>query len=129
MASLFRVILPVTDIDAAAAFYGELLEQPGRRVSPGRHYFDCGGVILACFDPRRDGDGFDAKPNPDHLYFAVKDVDHVFEKAHGLGCLEIEIEIKLRPWGERSFYAKDPFGNPICFVDERTIFTGENRPG
>ncbi len=29
----------------------------GERVSPGRHYFDCEGVILACFDPRADGDG------------------------------------------------------------------------
>jgi hypothetical protein len=28
------------------------------------------------------------------------------------------------PWGERLFYAKDPSGNPICFVDEGTLFTG-----
>jgi hypothetical protein len=21
-------------------------------------------------------------------------------------------------------YARDPFGNPICFVDERTVFAG-----
>ena len=26
--------------------------------------------------------------------------------------------IEWRPWGERSFYAKDPLGNKICFVDE-----------
>ncbi len=25
---------------------------------------------------------------------------------------------------ERSFYARDPFGNPICIVDEKTVFTG-----
>jgi hypothetical protein len=29
-----------------------------------------------------------------------------------------------RPWGERSFYAFDPDGNGLCFVDERTVFTG-----
>jgi len=29
-----------------------------------------------------------------------------------------------RPWGERSFYAVDPFGNPLCFVDQKTLFTG-----
>jgi uncharacterized glyoxalase superfamily protein PhnB len=126
MARLFRVILPVTDIDAATAFYSALLDQLGQRVSKGRHYFDCGGVILACFDPRRDGDGFDARPNPDHIYFAVADLEGTFEKAKRLGCAELDSQIQLQPWGERSFYAKDPFGNPICFVDERTVFTGGN---
>ena len=124
MARLYRVILPVTDIEAAAAFYRELLGEAGRRVSAGRHYFDCGGVILACFDPRADGDDFDARPNPDHIYFAVDDVDATFERARRLDCRELEPQVKLRPWGERSFYAKDPFDNPICFVDERTVFTG-----
>ena len=33
-------------------------------------------------------------------------------------------EIAERPWGERSFYATDPFGNKICFVDRATMFTG-----
>jgi hypothetical protein len=28
------------------------------------------------------------------------------------------------PWGERRFWARDPFGNPISFVDEKTLFTG-----
>ena len=124
MAKIYRVILPVPDIERAAGFYGELLGQSGQRVSSGRHYFDCGGVILACFDPRSDGDDFDAKPNPDHIYFAVPDIDEVFERASRLNCREIEPKVMLRPWGEKSFYFKDPFGNPICFVDERTIFTG-----
>jgi uncharacterized glyoxalase superfamily protein PhnB len=121
---IFRVILPVSDIEAAAAFYRALLDQPGHRVSAGRHYFDCDGVILACFDPRADGDAIDARPNPDYVYFAVKDIGAIFQKARELGCREIDPEIKVQPWGERSFYARDPFGNPICFVDERTIFTG-----
>jgi hypothetical protein len=30
----------------------------------------------------------------------------------------------VRPWGERCFYAFDPFGNGLCFVDETTLFTG-----
>jgi len=124
MPRIYRVILPVTDIEQASRFYGELLAEPGRRVSPGRHYFDCGGVILACFDPRRDGDAFDARPNPDQIYFAVADLDATFARATQLNCREIDQRIAVQPWGERSFYAKDPFGNPICFVDERTVFTG-----
>ena len=130
---LFRVILPVSDIEAAAGFYGELLGHAGRRVSAGRHYFDCGGgggggggVILACFDPRADGDDFDATPNPDHIYFAVSDLDSFFDRARRLPFMQIDPQIKTQPWGERCFYAKDPFGNPICFVDDQTLFTGGN---
>lgn len=121
---LFRVIVPVFDIERAAEFYGQILGEPGKRVSNGRHYFDCGGTILACFDPMADGDGYEAEPNPDHVYFSVKDLEAVFERMKNGGCKELDDEIAVRPWGERSFYAKDPFGNRICFVDEKTVFTG-----
>jgi catechol 2,3-dioxygenase-like lactoylglutathione lyase family enzyme len=129
VARLYRVILPVSDIEAATSFYRDLLEQPGARVSSGRHYFDCGGVILACFDPRADGDDFDARPNPDYVYFAVSDLDATHQRARRLPCQELDGAAKLQPWGERCFYAKDPFGNPICFVDERTVFRGEKAAG
>jgi len=43
---LFRVILPVSDIEAASDFYTQVLGMSGIRVSGGRHYFDCGGTIL-----------------------------------------------------------------------------------
>lgn len=57
-AALYRVSLPVPDIAQAARFYGEV-EAPGERVSPGRHYFDCAGTILALYDPVADGDGLE----------------------------------------------------------------------
>jgi catechol 2,3-dioxygenase-like lactoylglutathione lyase family enzyme len=122
---LYRVIVPVADIERAARFYGEVLALPGRRVSPGRHYFDCGGTILACFDPRADGDPWEARPNPEHIYLAVSDLEAAYERARAAGCEWLEERIETRPWGERSFYARDPFGNPIAFVDERTLFTGK----
>jgi catechol 2,3-dioxygenase-like lactoylglutathione lyase family enzyme len=53
---LYRVILPVADLERAAAFYATVFGTPGVRVSPGRHYFDCGGTILACYDQVADGD-------------------------------------------------------------------------
>ena len=121
---LYRVIVSVSDIEKAAAFYSQLLQQPGDRVSPGRHYFECDGTILACFDPRADGDDFDAQPNPGHLYFAVADLEAALARARNAGCSALDEQIDTRPWGERSFYANDPFGNPLCFVDERTVFTG-----
>jgi catechol 2,3-dioxygenase-like lactoylglutathione lyase family enzyme len=120
---LFRVILPVSDIEKAAKFYSALLNISGKRVSSGRHYFDCGGTILACFDPKADGDDFELGPNPDHIYFAVNDLQQKFAIARDALGVSPD-EIRVRPWGERSFYFKDPFGNKICFVDERTMFTG-----
>ena len=120
---LFRVILPVNDIEKAQKFYSSLLNMEGNRVSPGRHYFQCGGAILACFDPRRDDDSFDLPPNPDHIYFSVRNLNIVFRRALVLGAIILD-EIKTRPWGETSFYMKDPFGNKICFVEEGTVFTG-----
>lgn len=121
---LFRVILPVASIETAAVFYENVLGVSGARVSGGRHYFQCGGTILACFSPREDGDGFDLPPNPDHLYFSVDDLDAAFRRCQGAGCKRLDDRIQTRPWGERSFYAEDPFGNKICFVDEATVFSG-----
>lgn len=122
---IYRVILPVGDIDEAARFYGELLGFAGERVSPGRHYFKAGDVILAVADPRADGDDWDPRPNQDHVYFAVSDLELYHERATELGGLSEEMgAIEKRPWGEVSFYMTDPFGNPLCFVDETTLFTG-----
>ena len=120
---LFRVILPVADIEAAAAFYGRMLGVPGRRVSQGRHYFDCGGTILACYEPLADGDPARVGPNPQYLYFSAEDLDEAYRRARAAGCRDLG-EIEVQPWGERSFYARDPFENPICFVDSQTLFTG-----
>jgi predicted enzyme related to lactoylglutathione lyase len=124
MPKLFRVILPVSDIDRAERFYSRVLGIPGMRVSPGRHYFDCGGTILACFDAKADGDSIIPKANDEHIYFAVDDLEAAYDRAVAAGCQWIEGKIQSRPWGERSFYAKDPFGNPICLVDEGTVFRG-----
>jgi catechol 2,3-dioxygenase-like lactoylglutathione lyase family enzyme len=121
---LFRVILPVPDIEAAAAFYAQVLGMPGTRVSSGRHYFDCAGTILACYDALADGDPDEIGPNPQHVYFSVDDLEASHERASEANCRELT-GIELQPWGERSFYARDPFGNPICFVDAGTLFTGE----
>ncbi|MEP7076086.1 MAG: VOC family protein [Acidobacteriota bacterium] len=121
---LFRVFVPVSDLAVGIKFYGELFDDPGREIRGGRHYIDCGEVILAIVENS-------GPPIADHLYFSVDDLDQVFDRAGKLGCLETgEVHgepsgaIVIRPWRERSFYVRDPFGNGLCFVDSKTLFTG-----
>ncbi len=81
----------------------------GRRV-----YFDAGGVTLQVV--QADTPQLAAKA----LYFAVADIDAVHARAAGLGCLSGELvhgmaagDPLVRPWG-----------NPLCFVEEGTIYAG-----
>lgn len=121
---LFRVFVPVTDLLSAVEFYQQLFESEGTPIRGGRHYFYCGDCIVAVVE--NSGAAIS-----DHLYFAVKDLERTYTCAAALDCLEDAQmhnmpaeEIQVRPWGERSFYARDPFGNGLCFVDESTLYTG-----
>lgn len=125
---LYRVILPVSDIAAAAAFYAAVLGEPGKRVSGGRHYFGGadGGAILACYEPGADGDdvGDGWRQHPlQYVYFSVDDLEAARDACVSSGASDIT-GIRAMPWGETMFYALDPFGNPISFVKAGTEFTG-----
>src|SRR4029450_6156571 len=128
--SLLRIILQVDDLDKAEDFYGKLLDDPGRRIPrASRHYIDCGPVILALVDVTAGGE--QRKTLPAYIYFAVGNLEKVYSRAAELNCLSSADvhgasagEIVVRPWGERSFYVADPWGNGLCFVDENTLFTG-----
>lgn len=131
---LYRIILQVDDLDKAEEFYGKLLGDRGRRIPrASRHYIDCGPVILALVDVTGGNTtGLTPEPLPDYIYFSVNDLEAVHARATELNCLSSEDvhgdsagEIVKRPWGELSFYAHDPWGNGLCFVDENTLFTGK----
>lgn len=122
--SVFRIFVPVPDLEAAIGFYRQLFGAEGRTIRGGRHYFDCGPVILAIVENA-------GPPIADHLYFSVPDLETMHTRAQELECLEQTdvhgapaADMVVRPWGERSFYARDPYGNGLCFVDETTLFTG-----
>ena len=111
---MYRVILPVSDIKKASMFYSTLLGMKGVRVSAGRHYFNCGGTILACYDAKADGDDVKFSPNPEHIYISTSDIKHLYNIARTLKCKKIDNKIGIMPWGERCFYLTDPFGNKLC---------------
>ena len=100
----------------------------GERISPGRHYFNLGGTILAVYDPEADGDPageWTHHPNQ-YIYIGVDDVDAAFRRAATLGATLESDSVDSMPWGERLFYARDPSGNPICLVDAKTLFLGNS---
>jgi predicted enzyme related to lactoylglutathione lyase len=122
---LFRLNLEVGDVERAAGFYAALLGIEGRLQMGKRVYFRAGAVTLQVVEA--------AAPHPaaKALYFAVADLDAAHGRAASLGCLSADQvhgtpagEPVVRPWGERSFYADDPWGNPLCFVEEGTLYEG-----
>lgn len=122
--SIFRIFVPVTDFEKAIEFYQRLFDSESRVIHRGRQYFDCGPVIFAVIENNGTAIG-------DHVYFSVPNLEVIFSRAKELDCLEQSDvhgspshEIAVRPWGERSFYARDPFGTGLCFVDETMLFTG-----
>jgi catechol 2,3-dioxygenase-like lactoylglutathione lyase family enzyme len=125
---VFRLNIEVGDLDQAVRFYDTLLGLEGRRQAGSRVYYTCGAVMLQVV-ATGDADG----PNtlPKALYFTVNDLDAVFNRAKELDCVSADDvhgvsggEIVVRPWGERSFYAYDPWGNPLCFVEAGTVYPG-----
>jgi predicted enzyme related to lactoylglutathione lyase len=122
---LFRLTLEVGDLAQAASFYSELLGIEGRMQMGSRCYFTAGAVTLQVIA--------DEIPHPaaKALYFAVADLDAVHARASALGCLSLDVvhgqlagACVVRPWHERSFYCDDPWGNPLCFVADGTIYDG-----
>jgi catechol 2,3-dioxygenase-like lactoylglutathione lyase family enzyme len=124
----FRLNIEVGDLAAAISFYTSLLGIEGRKQAGSRCYFNCGAVTLQVLDV--------SSSRPPHpaakaLYFTVRDLEAVFERARSLHCLTRETVhdepgggIVVRPWGERSFYVEDPWQNPLCFVEEGTVYAG-----
>jgi uncharacterized glyoxalase superfamily protein PhnB len=123
-ARVFRLIQPVDDIETAVAFYARVFDDPGERIALNRHYFTCGGVVLACVEAPPEHRSPRPERDPRIVYVAVDDVEASFERVRAAGPRWVDDTIATQFWGERSFYADDPFGNPLCFVQEDTLYLG-----
>ena len=123
--ALFRINVEVGDVARAATGWGTLLGLEGRLQAGSRCYFNAGAVTLQVVEVKPP------HPAAKALYFLVNDLDTIYERAAKLGWLSRERvhgepggEISVRPWGERSFYAQDTWGNPLCFVESGTVYPG-----
>lgn len=124
----FRLNIEVDNLDAAIAFYSKLLGMEGRKQAGARVYYRCGAVTLQVVNV---SSSHAPHPAAKALYFTVCDLEAAFARAQELNCLSAESVhdapgggIVVRPWGERSFYCEDPWKNPLCFVEEGTVYAG-----
>jgi hypothetical protein len=126
--SLFRINVEVGDLGEAEKFYTGLFGVVGRKQAGSRCYFSCGPVTLQVVDVSSE-----RAPHPaaKALYFVVDNLDAIFARAKALQCLSgTDVhgaaggQIRVQPWGERSFYAEDRWHNPLCFVEAGTIYPG-----
>lgn len=123
--ALFRINIEVGDIAQATKDWSALLGIVGRGQAGSRTYFTTGAVTLQVVqvDPPH--------PAAKALYFLVDELEPYHERASKLGWLSKELvhgqiggTIAVRPWGERSFYVEDTWGNPLCFVQTGTTYPG-----
>ncbi len=121
----FRMNIEVGDLSAAQNFYETLLNTQRRGQAGQRFYINAGPVafqVVASANPHTAAKA---------LYFATTDLDAVHARAAAFNALSDESvhdlrggDISVKPWGERSFYANDPWGNPLCFVEAGTVYAG-----
>jgi len=123
LVGLDHVVLLVTDLDRAMAFYREVLGcQPGFSYPQlGMEQVWCGNSLIVLQDYMRpEGDW--ARPpveggrNTDHVCIALSPFDHDAMRAH-LKAHNVEIVEEAFHGGARgmgnSFYVLDPFGNKL----------------
>ena len=117
------------DIDAAEAFYGQVLGLEKVLRAGDRHvFFRCGPGILLIFNPHETvkpapADALPVPPHgsigPGHVCFRIEgaEIDRMTEKLKKAG---IVIESDFRwPNGARSIYFRDPAGNSLECTEPR----------
>lgn len=128
--AILESALYVDDVDAAEAFYANVMGLERIVKVAGRHvFFRCGSGVLLLFNP----DATAKPPSPDaklpvpphgttgagHLCFAGTDEEIERWRAH-LDGNGVAIEADFRwPSGGRSIYFRDPAGNSIEIAEPR----------
>jgi predicted enzyme related to lactoylglutathione lyase len=113
---IMQILVPVTDLDRAVAFYEGVLDLPLQFRFPGNAFFDAHGVRLYLATPTEPG--FDGAAT---LYFRVADVAATLEllELRGATVLERpEIVFGTDDYDLWLAFVRDPDGNNIGLMRE-----------
>lgn len=128
-AGILETVLYADDLDAAAAFYRDVLGLEFFSEEPGRHvFFRVGAQMLLIFDPCVTEKPSPSSPLPVPPHGA-RGPGHVCFRADGaeieawrrrLEAKGVAIESDFEwPQGGRSLYFRDPAGNSVEFAEPR----------
>jgi predicted enzyme related to lactoylglutathione lyase len=113
---IMQILVPVSDVDRAAAFYADVLGLPLLFKFPGNAFFDAHGVRLYLASPTEPGYN-----GPATLYFRVDDVTGTFDRlvARGATVREgPEITHRDASYDLWLAFVSDPDGNNIGLMRE-----------
>jgi catechol 2,3-dioxygenase-like lactoylglutathione lyase family enzyme len=128
-AGILETVLYAKDLDAAVAFYRDVLGLEPFAFVAGRHlFYRCGGQVLLIFNPQATevGPAPDALPvpphgarGPGHICFraTAAELDRWVERLRAKG-VAIEADFEW-PRGGRSIYFRDPAGNCLELAEPR----------
>ena len=111
-----QILVPVADVDRAAAFYADVLGLPLLFRYPGNAFFDADGIRLYLASPTEPG-----YAGPVTLYFRVEDVSGAFDRliARGATVREApEIAHRDAAYDLWLAFVADPDGNNIGLMRE-----------
>ena len=128
-AGILETVLYAGDLDAAKAFYGDVLGLELFSEEPGRHvFFRAGPQMLLIFDPAVTEKPSPSSPlpvpphgahGPGHVCFRAGGGEMEQWRGH-LEAVGVTIESDFEwPQGGRSVYFRDPAGNSVEFAEPR----------
>ena len=113
---IMQVLVPVTDLERAVAFYEDVLDLPLLFRFPGNAFFDAHGVRLYLATPTEPG--FDGAST---LYFRVEDVGATLDLLESRGATvreQPEIVFGTVDYDLWLAFVNDPDGNNIGLMRE-----------
>jgi len=116
LGAIMQILVPVTDLDRAVAFYEGVLELPLLFRFPGNAFFDADGVRLYLAAPTESG--FEGVAT---LYFRVADVTATLELLESRGASVRErpgIVFETADYDLWLAFVTDPDGNNIGLMRE-----------
>ena len=119
LSSIRQIAVTVADVDAALAFYRDILGLPILfRAGPGLAFLDAGGVRLMLSTPQGAG----AVGANSTLYFAVDDIEATQAALVALGATEERAPQLAATMPDHALwigFLRDPDGNLVGLLEER----------